>query len=199
MLWVLAYAGTLWLWPYHAPRLVAPLAPVLVMGAAVAAAALPGRWPGRVVAAWAVLLVAASAFAAVHGDVRRPYEVRQRLLAPAVQAIDRVVEADAVVGAPELWPALILHTDRRAAPSAPFRPGGPGPSWGSPGDQFRAWEAGRVDYLLLELGGRIHGDALDVLDGLCPGAAGVVASWEGGALVRLAWDEACRRRAVVVE
>ncbi len=81
-------------------------------------------------------------------------------------------------------------------PSAPFRPGGvEGPAWGTPADQYRLWLAAGLDHVLVEHAGAVHGQALDRMDALCPGGAVEVrASYDGGFLVRLNWDEACRSR-----
>jgi hypothetical protein len=38
----------------------------------------------------------------------------------------------------------------------------------------------------------VHLEALDELDARCPGAVQLQASWGGGMLVRLDWDDACR-------
>jgi hypothetical protein len=44
-----------------------------------------------------------------------------------------------------------------------------------------------MEYVLLENAGLVHQEALDELDARCPGA-----SWAGGMLVRLNWDDACQ-------
>ena len=46
--------------------------------------------------------------------------------------------------------------------------------------------------MLLEDAGRVHKDALAELDVRCPGSVALLASWGGGMLVRLDWDETCR-------
>ena len=43
------------------------------------------------------------------------------------------------------------------------------------------------------------GQALDQLVSRCPGAVQVLASWAGGELVRLDWDDTCRARVVPAE
>ena len=114
------------------------------------------------------------------------------MLARGVQAVYERVPPDAVVGAPELWAGLALHTGRRAAPSARFRPAGDGPIWGTPSEQFAVWSAAGIEYVVLENAGLVHQEALDELDARCPGAVQLQASWAGGMLVQLAWDDACR-------
>ena len=69
---------------------------------------------------------------------------------------------------------------------------GEGPVWGTNREQFEVWDAAGIEYVVLENAGRIHKDALDELDARCPGSVELLASWGGGMLVRLDWDEACR-------
>ncbi len=120
------------------------------------------------------------------------YNTRSRMLARAVLALEGRVPEDGVVGAPELWAGLALHTGRTVAPSARFHPVGKGPVWGTNREQFEVWDAAGIEYVVLEHGGRIHKDALDELDARCPGSVELLASWGGGMLVRLDWDDACR-------
>ncbi len=120
------------------------------------------------------------------------FDVRSRMLARAVFAVEERVPQDGVVGAPELWAGLALHTGRTVAPSARFHPAGEGPTWGTNREQFEVWNAAGIEYVLLENAGRIHKEALDELDARCPGSVELLASWGGGMLVRLDWDEACR-------
>ena len=122
------------------------------------------------------------------------FNVRSRMLARAVLAVEGRVPQDGVVGAPELWAGLALHTGRTVAPSARFHPGGEGPVWGTSQEQFEVWTAAGIEYVLLENAGRIHQEALDELDARCPGSVELLASWGGGMLVRLDWDEACRSK-----
>ena len=121
-----------------------------------------------------------------------PLLVRERMLARAVQAVNERVPPDGVVGAPELWAGLALHTGRFVAPSARFRPAGDGPIWGTPREQFAVWSASGIEYVVLENAGLVHQEAMDELDMRCPGAVQLQASWAGGMLVRLDWDDACR-------
>jgi hypothetical protein len=66
--------------------------------------------------------------------------------------------------------------------------------WGTPREQFEVWSAAEIEYVVLENAGRVHQEAMDDLDSRCPGAVELLASWSGGMLVRLRWDEACRSR-----
>ena len=121
-----------------------------------------------------------------------PLRVRELMLARAVPAVEERVPPNGVVGAPELWAGLALHTGRRVAPSARFRLAGDGPVWGTPSEQFAVWSASGIEYVVLENAELVHQEALDELDARCPGAVQLQASWAGGMLVRLDWDDACR-------
>jgi len=114
------------------------------------------------------------------------------MLARAVEAVRERVPSTGVVGAPELWSGLALHTSRSVAPSARLQPGEGGPVWGTPADQFAVWSAAGIDHIVLENAGVVHLAALDELEARCPGAVQLQASWAGGLLVRLGWDEACK-------
>jgi hypothetical protein len=114
--------------------------------------------------------------------------VRELMLARAVQAVGERVPPNGVVGAPE----LALHTGRRVAPSARFRVAGEGPIWGTPSEQFAVWSVAGIEYVVWENAGLVHQEAMDELDACCPGAVQLQASWAGGMLVRLDWDDACR-------
>jgi hypothetical protein len=202
-------SGMLWLWPYQEIRLVMPLIPVLgmilVAGFGPEAETLlhrmraddtkpaPARFLlGATGLGWVVWLGAASVIALGAERHLEPLRVRETMLARAVQAVNERVPPDGVVGAPELWPGLALHTGRRVAPSARFRPAGDAPIWGTPSEQFAVWSAARIDYVVLENAGVVHLEALDELDARCPGAVQLQASWGGGMLVRLDWDDECR-------
>lgn len=207
-LWViLAYLGVLWVWPYNDSRFLVPLLPWAVLASVAGLKTLLSppharldRWARRlapiVFGAWGCAFVATAGHGLITGAHGQPYQVRTGRLESAVEAIVRLTPPDAVVGAPELWPALNLYTGRTVAPSAPFLAGLHGePTWGTPLEQYRIWQAAGIDHLLVEHGGRVHGEALDRLDQLCPGGAvGVLTIIPGQVLVRLAWDEACRRR-----
>ncbi len=195
--WVLA-----WIWPFEAERLVLPLLPLLLVGlAAMAADLVPRR--GRLAAGalgllllWAAAFAGLSAWSLARGSASAPYDVRARTLANVLDELRGRVPRGAVVGAPELWAALPLFEDVEAAPSARFRPlAAEGePVWGAPREQFRLWRAAGIGYLVLEDAGRVHGKALDSLEAACPGSVAVLDEGKGLALVRLDWDEACRRR-----
>ena len=201
--------GMLWLWPYQEVRLTMPLVPVLgmILVAGFRPEAerltrgilLDGARPdaatflvGIVGLAWILALGSASVIALAGGRHVEPLRVRELMLARAVQAVQERVPPNGVVGAPELWAGLALHTGRRVAPSARFRLTGGGPVWGTPPEQFAVWSAAGIEYVVLENAGRVHQEALDELDERCPGAVQLLASWAGGLLVRLDWDDACR-------
>ena len=116
--------------------------------------------------------------------------LRSLMLARAVLAVPE----DGVVGAPELWAGMALHTGRTVAPSARFDPGGEGPVWGSNQEQFEVWQAAGIEYVVLENAGRVHKEAVDELDVRCPEAVELIASWRGGMLIRLDWDDQCRTK-----
>ena len=201
--------GMLWVWPYQEIRLVMPLVPVLgmIMVAGFKPEAerltrgilVDGARPdsatllvGVMGLLWMLALGAASVSALGGKRHLEPLRVRELMLARAVQAVQERVPPTGVVGAPELWAGLALHTGRRVAPSARFRLVGEGPVWGTPPEQFAVWSAAGIEYVVLENAGRVHKEAMDELDVLCPGAVQLQASWAGGMLVRLDWDDACR-------
>ena len=201
--------GMLWLWPYQEIRLTMPLIPVLgmvlVSGFRPEAERIthgiradgtrpdPGRFlVGAMGLVWILALGSASVIALGGGRHVEPLRVRELMLARAVPAVNERVPPNAVVGAPELWAGLALHTGRRVAPSARFRPAGEGPIWGNPREQFAVWAASGIEYVVLENAGLVHQEALDELDARCPGAVQLQASWAGGMLVRLDWDDTCR-------
>ena len=202
--------GMLWLWPYQEIRLTMPLIPVL--GMVLVAGFRPeserltrgivvdGARPDPVTflvvgimgLAWIIALGSASVMALAGGRHVEPLRVRELMLARAVQAVGERVPPNGVVGAPELWAGLALHTGRRVAPSARFRLAGEGPIWGNPSEQFAVWSAAGIEYVVLENAGLVHQEAMDELDARCPGAVQLQASWAGGMLVRLDWDDVCR-------
>ena len=205
--------GMLWLWPYQELRLTMPLIPVLGMiliagvmdasetvvrgkpfeGARLHPATLALGIAGL---GWIVGLGVASVISLSAERHVEPLRVRELMLARAVGAVNERVPPSGVVGAPELWSGLALHTGRNVAPSARFKLDGNGPVWGTPSEQFAVWSAAEIEYVVLENAGVVHLEALDELDALCPGAVELQASWAGGMLVRLGWDEACRSRVV---
>ena len=205
--------GMLWLWPYQEIRLTVPLIPVLGMivvagfkpeserltrGIRVDGALMDpvAFLVGTMGLVWIIALGSASAMGLAGDRHVEPLRVRELMLARAVQAVGERVPPNAVVGAPELWAGLALHTGRRVAPSARFRLAGDGPIWGTPPEQFAVWSASGIEYVVLENAGRVHQEAMDELDARCPGAVQLQASWGGGMLVRLDWDDACRSAVV---
>ena len=66
------------------------------------------------------------------------FDVRSRMLARAVLAVEERVPQDGVVGAPELWAGLALHTGRTVAPSARFIPWEKGLPGGPTGSSSRS-------------------------------------------------------------
>jgi hypothetical protein len=130
------------------------------------------------------------------------YQLRAGRLAAAVETLKNTAPDDAVVGAPEFWAALHLHGGWQSVPSARFTPRAEDeetPVWGTPAEQLDLWWHAGVDYVLLEQGGQVHGAALDLLDGRCPGSVKLVAEMPPQLLVRLTWDEACARAVGVAE
>lgn len=215
-----AYVAMLLVWPFVDRRLVAPLHPLLVVLVAVGARASwraarsgvpPGRgalergggprrragWVGAVLAlAWAAAHLGVTAVRVHDGWAGAPYRLRAERLAAAVEALERTAPAGAVVGAPEFWAALHLHGGWSSAPSARFTLRDEGPDalpWGSPEEQAALWWSVGMDHLLLEQGGQIHGDALNLVEERCPGAVGILARFPPQMLVRLEWGGDCAR------
>jgi hypothetical protein len=200
-----------WLWPFQDRRLILPLLPLLLLALGVVVETLVARgraqeWRGvgaracmaglAVIGLWAAGFASTSAVRMSTGWVAAGYEIRARQLASALDAMRGRVPPDAVVGAPELWPALNLINGVRVAPSARFRPLAPAgePVWGTPREQFQLWASAGITHVLLEQGRAIHGDALDALEHECPGVIRVLDARPGQILVRLDWDERCRAR-----
>lgn len=193
------YFGLLLAWPYADRRLVVPLHP-LVTGAIIAGGWACARewrtvrWKALLTAgaaAWILGYSAMSALRIADGWPSAAFVIRTGQLAPALEALERIAPPDAIVGAPELWPALALHGGWSVIPSARFRPAASDslqPVWGSPDDQIALWRSARMTHLVLEQGGMIHGAALDSLQARCPGSVGVVAAFPPQQLVRLDWD-----------
>ena len=217
---IVLFLGVLWVWPYQDRRLVTPLIPFIWAAGALSVVpglvalrdlVVRGSESGTPPGGFRRLLPLAGALAVVwfgwfavgstielnRGTHVAPYQIRARMLARSVEALRGIAPVGAVVGAPELWPGIHLHTGLTVAPSALFRPvASAGPSWGDPGQQFRLWQAAEIEYVVLELGGAVHGAALDELSRLCSDqAVQYVAIWSGASLVHLNWDEDCRRKA----
>ncbi len=201
--WILgAYLAMVTLWPYLDRRLAVPVHPLVVVALAVGALDLlryaRARGPRVALVAAAFVWVAAystvSAGRISRGWPANPYRVRAQRLATAVEALQRTVGPDAVVGAPEFWAALHLHGGWEVVPSARFAPrtdDGSVPVWGTPRQQLETWWAAGVDHVLLEQGGEIHGEALNLLESHCPGAVHVLARMPPQLLVRLDWGTEC--------
>ena len=199
---VVAYLGMLLFWPFVDRRLVAPLHPLLVVAAGTAMLeawqrstrqAVRGSVVGLALL-WVGTLTTVAAWRASSGWAAAPYQLRAGRLAAAVEALERTAPPGAVVGAPEFWAGLHLHGGWAAMPSALFSPRSEDdevPVWGAPEDQLALWWGAGVDHLLLEQGGRIHGDALNLIEERCPGEVGVLATMPPQMLVRLEWDESC--------
>lgn len=223
VLLVFTYLVIVWLWPFRDNRLLVPVAPFLILlvaegfrwsgegarlegGTGADASAPPVRsvpswvrrgWRGTGIV-WASFFAAVSVWSLAAGWAGAGYEIRTDALARSVRAIGEATPPDAVVGAPELWAGIHLHTGRTVAPSArflPVRSPDEGPSWGTPAEQHRLWEVAGIDHLVLEQGGGIHGAAVDRVSAACGrNALRRIASWRGGQLARLAWTPECRRR-----
>jgi hypothetical protein len=201
--WILAaYLGMLLLWPFVDRRLVAPVHPLAVLSVGVGLHAVWRRAAQRRARlavgvlgfAWVVLLTSVTASRAAQGWAVAGYQLRSGRLAAAVEALDRTSRPGAVVGAPEFWAGLHLHGGWQTVPSARFKPRAEDealPVWGSPRDQLDIWWGASVDHVLLEQGGQIHGDALNLLEETCPGAVNILARMPPQLLVGLTWDADC--------
>jgi hypothetical protein len=58
-------------------------------------------------------------------------------------------------------------------------------------EQLQLWWDAGIDHVLLEEGGVVHGDALNLLEERCPGTVGILARMPPQILVRVAWDGSC--------
>lgn len=188
-------------WPFFDSRLLLPLLPWVLLGLCLGVRRVTAGIPRAAMAAAAIAcLIQAASLVQLAG---RPGgigggEIRSReaTTAAAVAAVRDWVPPGRVVGAPELWAILHLRTGHPVAPSARFRPGAVGlERAGTPEEQFRLWAVAGFDALLAE--GEVHDEALRVMREACgPGAFSVPAAGPGFRLVRLEWDDACRRRLV---
>jgi len=197
-----AYLAVLMLWPFVDRRLVAPLHPLLVLAAGIgileALERLTRARARTAVAflafAWVALLTTATAGRAARGWAVAGYQLRAGRLAAAVEALERVAPDGSVVGAPEFWAGIHLHGGWPTVPSARFSPRSEderGPVWGTPREQLELWWDSGVEFVLLEQGGQIHGDALNLLEQVCPGIVEIAARMPPQMLVRLRWDDRC--------
>jgi hypothetical protein len=192
-------------WPFQDIRLLVPFQAVLTLGMGLgfwtllspALLGLRGRISVALLAGgWALLATGFSAYRLATGWPGEPYRVRSEVLMTAVQAVEENVPPGGVVGAPELWPGLQLFTGATVVPSARFHPlAGEEPAWGSPKAQFALWMETGVTHILVEHGGKVHGDALGMLEEICPpGTMEIIDRKPGHVLVALHWDDACRRK-----
>ena len=197
--------GVVLIWPFQDIRLLVPFHPILILSMVLGfrrllgSGGIPrrGRIPVILLAGgWAGLLVSVSLLRLATGWPGEAYRVRSDVLAMVVQAVEEKTPPDAVVGAPELWPGIHLFTGRTVVPSARFAPlGGEDPTWGSPRAQHALWIEAGVTHLVVESGGRIHGDALERLAEICPpGTVQILDRNLGHVLVALNWDADCRAR-----
>lgn len=203
VLWVgLAYLAMLWMWPFVDRRLVVPLHPLVVPAVLAGGAVLLERLRSPAVrrGVWAVGALWVGGYGVVsagrisQGWPGAPYRLRADQLAAAVEAVEQAASPAAVVGAPEFWAGLHVHGGWSTVPSARFMPRSEeeeSPVWGLPLEQLQLWHDAGVDHVLLEQGGLIHGDALNLLEETCPGAVRVLARMPPQILVRLEWRPEC--------
>jgi hypothetical protein len=195
----LAYLGLLMLWPYVDRRLVAPLHPfmvgLVVAGALELAERAKSMRVTRIVAGAALLWMGGYSVMTTnriaHGWPVSAYRIRADALATGVESLSRAAPPGAVVGAPELWAALSLHGGWTVIPSALFAPAvtvEERPIWGTAEEQVALWRSAGMDHLLLEQGGQIHGDALNLQEERCPGSVTILARMPPQMLVRIRWQ-----------
>ena len=192
-------------WPFQDIRLLVPFQPILVLGVVLGFRAFlrwgppRGIWRVSLVAlagGWTLLFLSVATYRLFTGWPGEAYRVRSNVLVTAVDAVEEFTPQDAVVGAPELWPGLQLFTGRTVVPSARFVPlASDEPTWGSPEAQFALWQEAGLTHLLVEHGGRVHGDALEKITETCrAGTVQVLDQQASHVLVALNWDEECRSR-----
>lgn len=192
-------------WPFQDIRLLVPFQGLLTLGVGFGfwhlhSSGLLG-FRGRIsvlflAGGWVLLATGFSTYRLAKGWPAEAYRVRSEVLMTAVQAVEEKVPPGSVVGAPELWPGLQLFTGVTVVPSARFIPlAGEEPTWGSPRAQFALWMETGVTHILVEHGGNVHGEALEILEGACPpGTVQLIDRKPGHVLVALHWDETCRNR-----
>ncbi len=201
VLGVVLFVGVLAVWPFVTRRLIAPVAPWLILLVAagflaLARARAAGVRRAALIAggAWAVWFVAVSATRLIerrHDDV---LVERSAELADAAEAVRRTTPADAVIGSAELWAGIHVLTGRAVAPSARFQMVvGPGaPIWGTPAQQLQLWRRTGIGYLWVMPGAPVESAALTALTGACgAGAVRTVATSSRGALLRLERTPTC--------
>lgn len=196
------YLLLLWLWPFKEFRLLAPILPILALLLGCGAlgiwrSGIRPEWRRVGVAlavVWAAWFSGQSVRGLVTGAHMEGLGQQSRVLADAVAAVRAETPPDAVVGAPDAWAGIGLYTGRRVAPSARFLPlSTVGPVWGTPDQQIELWAQSRLEYLVLEHGGVVHGEALEELARRCgPESVREVRALSAGAsLVRLTLSGAC--------
>ncbi len=203
LLAVALYIAVLALWPFVTRRLVAPVAPWLILllaGGFLALARARSAGVRRaalvVGGAWSIWFVAASAVRLLerrHDDV---LVERSAERADAAAAVRAATPPDAVIGSAELWAGIHLLTGRAVAPSARFQPVADAgtPVWGTPAAQLALWRRTGVSYLWVMPGAPVEGAALNALTQACGAdAVRLVASSSRGQLLRLGSTPACPR------
>lgn len=199
---IVVYLAMVIFWPYLDRRLAVPVHPLVVAALGVGGVELLRRASDRrlraalvaVAFVWVAGYSVVSARRISDGWPAAPYRIRAQRLATAVEALRRTAGPDAVVGAPEFWAALHLHGGWEVVPSARFAPRSEDtstPVWGTPRQQLETWWDAGVDRVLLEQGGEIHGEALNLLESRCPGAVHILARMPPQMVVRLDWDQEC--------
>jgi len=198
------FLGALALWPFVARRLLAPVAPLLILMVAagfLAATRVPSLRLRRLAAlAGALWGLWFAGTATLRLAQRRHDDVlvsRSAELADAAAAVRAWTPPGAVIGSAELWAGIHLLTGRPVAPSALFRPVSTSgePVWGTPARQIALWQSVGMQYLWVAPGAPVEGDALRDLARICgPGAARVLGGSQNGALVRIGLSAACRAR-----
>ena len=200
---ILSYLVMLLLWPYLDRRLLVPLHPLVLCAIAVGGLGIIERISSTAVrnivfgaaAVWVLGYATETAYRVADGWHTAPYRVRAENLAAAVEAMNRTVPKDAILGAPEYWAALHLHGGWTTAPSTRFDPRSMDPEapvWGTPEEQLALWRDTGIDHLLLEQGGQLHGAALNQLEQECPGSVVVLARMRVAMVVKLDWASTCR-------
>ncbi|MDH3271711.1 MAG: hypothetical protein OEN56_10280 [Gemmatimonadota bacterium] len=196
------YLAMLLVWPYLDRRLVVPWHPFVIAAMLLGAQAIQQRVRGRALERvavglaliWVVAYSSVTAGRIAEGWPTEAYRLRADRLAASVEALSRTAPPEAIVGAPEFWAALHLHGGWTVAPSVRFDPRNVDPEtpmWGTPEEQLALWRESRIDHLLLEQNGVLHGDALDRLEAECPGSVFVLARMPSSLLVRLDWASSC--------
>jgi hypothetical protein len=203
VLTVAGYLAMLVFWPFVGRRLIAPLAPVLVLfvtaGLYDLNRRLVARQPWQVIAratavVWVCVFALGNGWTLYRGGHDSIHRDRSVLLLRAASAVATHVPRTAIVVSPELWPGIHLYTGRTVAPSTRFRPAATGNRrWGTPQEQVELWLTVGAEYVLLEFGDLVHGETLAFLQQTCgPQAVQLVTRSDAMHLVRLVIDDRCR-------